>query len=567
MERIIQFINDNEWEKAAEAVLEKLEKEEFNDTLAILAATVNEHFGDDEMVFSFVTKGLQYNYQNYELYMLLGNYYTKRNVNQAYLCYENAEYFCGINGNKDDYNYISQVKEEFKKENDVDVPSFSFVILSHDTFDVIKECINSIRENCKAYTYELVVVDNASTDGSREWLLSQADITLVCNNENVKASVGYNQGIAASSRGNDIMLLNAAVMMPNTMFTLRLDLYDSDKNGAAECVTNYHLFEKKFMQMSEYVSYSEKNNLPGALCEYRPILNDFAMLIKRKVLDVIGNRGMDESLAMYEDTDLCMRILSHGYRNIFCWNSFIFCGEKQRGTDATLMQENKAIFEKKWGINPGYYGNSRTDLVAMITQSEDAKIHVLEVGCGMGATLGAIKYRYPNSSVYGIELVESVAKLGNANFDIICQDVEEAILPFEEEIFDYIFFGDVLEHLKYPEKVLKEMKRYLKPEGCVIASIPNLMNAENIYQILHGFFPYEDSGIRDRTHLRFFTYAEIVNMLQRAGYQLTNVMVTRCDGLTTNDFKDFFDKLLEIPGVADRNYFDVLQFLVCARKM
>lgn len=566
MENIIQFIHDNEWERAAEAVLEKLNNSEFNDILAILAATVNEHFGDDEMVFSFVLKGLEYNYKNYELYILLGNYYAKRNANQAYLCYENAEYFCEINGNKEDEEYISQIKDKFKKEHDVSIPSFSFVILSDDRIDVMKECIDSIRRNCKAYTYELVVVDNASTDGSREWLLSQKDITLICNDKNVAASIRYNQGIAAASRNNDIMLLNAAtVMMPNTMFTLRLDLYNSDKNGVAECVSNYQLMETNLCEMSEYIKYSENNNLPDILCEYRPILNGDAMLIKRKVLDVIG--GMDESFAVFEDIDLCMSGLSHGYRNIFCWNSFIYSGEKQRITDVTLMQKSRAVFMKKWGITPDYYGNIRTDLISMIEQSEDAIIHVLEVGCGMGATLGAIKYKYPNSYVYGIEVIESVAKLGNVNFDIICEDVEEAILPFEEEKFDYIIFGDVLEHLKYPEKVLNEMKRYLKPEGCVIASIPNLMNAETIYQLLHGFFPYEDSGIRDRTHLRFFTYYEIVNMLQRTGYQATKVMAKYCDGFTTNDFKEFFDKLLEIQGVTERKYFDVYQYLVCAKKL
>ncbi|MCM1295541.1 MAG: methyltransferase domain-containing protein [Muribaculaceae bacterium] len=572
MESIIQLINENEWEKAAEEVLQKLEKKEFNDTLAILAATVNEHFGDDEMVVSFVTKGLRYNYKNYELYMLLGNYYAKRNINQAYLCYENAEYFCGINGNRADYDYISQMKEAFADEYHINVPAFSFVILSHNKMDAIKDCISSIRKTCKEDIYEIIVVDNASTDGSREWLLSQENITLICNDENVKDAVGYNQGINAALENTDIMLLSAdAVMMPNAMFTLRLGLYASDKNGAAGSATNHsiqkQMIESKFTQMSEYIEYCEKNNLPGDLCEYRPMLDGFAMLIKRKVLNMVWENGLDENLTLYEDIDMGMRMLSHGYRNVLCWNSFIFCREKQWVIDAEKMQESETILKKKWGINPAYYANSRMDLISLIAEDENAKIRVLEVGCGLGATLGAIKYKYPNACVYGVELVENVARLGSANFDIICADVEEAILPFEEDFFDYIIFGDVLEHLKYPEEVLKIMKKYLKHNGCVLASIPNVMNAENIYQLLHGFFTYEDSGIRDKTHLRFFTYSEIVNMLQRAGYRMVGISGTYCNGLTTDDFKEFFDMLLNIPGVAERQYFDILQYLVCAEKI
>ena len=175
--------------------------------------------------------------------------------------------------------------------------------------------------------------------------------------------------------------------------------------------------------------------------------------------------------------------------------------------------------------------------------------------------MGKIKYKYPNSEVYGVEIVDKVAKLGASNFEIICDNIENNSLPFEERYFDYIIFGDVLEHLREPETVLLNIKRYLKSGGSIIASIPNIMNAETIYQLLHGFFTYEQSGIRDRTHLRFFTLYEIVNMMERVGYQIKEIDMSRAQGLTTRDFSEFFDKLLAIEGVAERKYFDALQYL------
>ena len=73
MDKIIQLINDDNWEAAANEVLNMLQTDVFTDETAILAATVNEHFGDDEMVLAFIRQGLRYNSENYELYLMLGH--------------------------------------------------------------------------------------------------------------------------------------------------------------------------------------------------------------------------------------------------------------------------------------------------------------------------------------------------------------------------------------------------------------------------------------------------------------------------------------------------------------
>lgn len=572
MDKIIQFITDNDWQAAAEAVLHKLETEKFNDELAILAATVNDYFGDDEMVFSFINQGLAYNYKNYELYLMLGNYYAKRNMNQAYLCYENALYYCEMSGNTEDYEELEQVKRNFTQEGIVNVNPYSIVIISHNTLEQTKICIDSIRQNCCKDTYEIIVVDNASVDGSREWL-QQEDIVLFVNAEELPIPVCYNQGMRCAAENNDIMLLDSSVvMMPNTMFTLRMGLYDSEKNGSAGCVANCsnnnQEVEEKHESIEDYKKYSVKNNIISEnVYEYKSWLNSAALLIKRSMLIRLGELDEQFMLTDFSDNDLGLCILNMGYRNVLCWNSFVFCGDTScyLKSDAqqrvTLMQRDRARFQEKWEMGPYYYSNVRKDLIAFIRHEQSEHIRVLEIGCGIGATLGKIKYKYPNSEVYGVEIVDKVAKLGASNFEIICENIEDNSLPFEERYFDYIIFGDVLEHLREPETVLLNIKRYLKPGGSIIASIPNIMNAETIYQLLHGFFTYEQAGIRDRTHLRFFTLYEIVNMMERVGYQIKEIDMSRAQGLTTRDFSEFFDKLLAIEGVAERKYFDALQYL------
>ena len=577
MEQIVQMIQDNQWEEAALAIMNKLESDTYDDTLAVLAATVNEHYGDKETFLLNIETGLKYNYQNYELYLMLGNYYADLNHNQAFLCYENAEYYCKLNGSEEDLAYICQVKQTFEDTHNITVTPYSFVILSYNTVDLTRNCIESIRRTCNPDTYELIVVDNASSDGSVEWLREQKDLILIENKENAGFPAGCNQGIRAATPQNDIMLLNSdTIMMPNAMFTLRMGLYDSEQNGMAGSVTNYaannQVVDQTFASVKEYHQYAVKNNVPvERKYEYKVWLVGFALLLKRTALNQVGMLDERFTPGNYEDNDLGIRFLKKGFRNVLCWNSFIFHwgskSFKQEGAQIykNIMQVNSIKYKEKWGISPTYYMNARTDLMQLIQHDLQRPIRVLEIGCGAGVTLGRIQYCYPNAEVHGVELVEEVASLGAVNFDIICGNIEQMELPYEQEYFDYIIFGDVLEHLVSPALVLEKIRRYLKKDGCVLASIPNLMNAEVIYSLLRGQFPYEEAGIRDETHLRFFTYQEIVKMFGKTGYKIEAVMTTLVERSTTRAYKEFFDQLLSIEGVADREFFDAYQYLVRAR--
>ncbi len=86
---------------------------------------------------------------------------------------------------------------------------------------------------------QIIVVDNASEDGSVEWLRGQKDILLIENQENRGFPAGCNQGIAAADADADIFLLNNDTILPeNALFWLRMGLYESEKNGAVGSVSN-----------------------------------------------------------------------------------------------------------------------------------------------------------------------------------------------------------------------------------------------------------------------------------------------------------------------------------------
>ncbi len=100
--------------------------------------------------------------------------------------------------------------------------------------------------------------------------------------------------------------------------------------------------------------------------------------------------------------------------------------------------------------------------------------------------------------------------------------VEIPKLP--EATFDLVTFTDVLEHLVEPAEALRLTKRVLAPGGRVIASIPNIRFWHALMSITRGRdFPYQDSGIFDRTHLRFFTAKSIPRLFEDAGYKIERI--------------------------------------------
>ena len=169
-----------------------------------------------------------------------------------------------------------------------------------------------------------------------------------------------------------------------------------------------------------------------------------------------------------------------------------------------------------------YYDNVNPDLLAKIPVT--AK-RVLEVGCGSARLGEAFKARSPDSQYFGIELFESAAKEAATVIDgVICASIEQdtSLALKLAASFDTLVFGDVLEHLQDPWKVLTELRQYIEPGGSCIACIPNVAHWSLISGLLQGKWDYQDAGLLDRTHLRFFTLDSAVEMFQKAGWTVVD---------------------------------------------
>ena len=95
-------------------------------------------------------------------------------------------------------------------------------------------------------------------------------------------------------------------------------------------------------------------------------------------------------------------------------------------------------------------------------------------------------------------------------------DIEKYLWAQEEAVFDRIILNDVLEHLHDPKRVLEECRKHLAENGEIIVSIPNVAHNSILVGLCLGRFDYDSTGLLDRTHVHFFTYATFTELLKEA---------------------------------------------------
>ena len=172
-----------------------------------------------------------------------------------------------------------------------------------------------------------------------------------------------------------------------------------------------------------------------------------------------------------------------------------------------------------------YFEFDRPELRALVPA--DAR-RVLDVGCGAGA-LGAALREERGIEVMGLELSPDAAARARERLDAVVEanldDLEE--LPFERGSFDAMVFGDVLEHLHDPHRLLRVLRPWLADHGALVCSIPNVAHWSVVLPLLtQDRWPYADAGLLDRTHVHFFTLTEAELMLRGCGFTLEAAATT-----------------------------------------
>jgi SAM-dependent methyltransferase len=159
--------------------------------------------------------------------------------------------------------------------------------------------------------------------------------------------------------------------------------------------------------------------------------------------------------------------------------------------------------------------NERPEVLAHVPVDVSA---ALDVGCAFGTFGSALKAARDSAVVYGIEPSALAATAARGKLDAVVEGFFPQDVPPTWHGFDLVCFNDSLEHMTDPWAALAAAVELVRPGGTVIASIPNVRFLDvSINLLARGRWPYQDDGVLDRTHLRFFTRSTMVELFATAG--------------------------------------------------
>ncbi|SFA51832.1 Glycosyltransferase, GT2 family [Anoxybacillus pushchinoensis] len=375
----------------------------------------------------------------------------------------------------------------------------SIIILTHNKLDYTKQCIESIRQYTREGTYEIIVVDNHSTDGTVEWLQLQKDIRTIFNNENVGFPKGCNQGIQVATGENILLLNNDVIVTKNWLDHLLVCLHSADDIGAVGPVTNsaayYSTIPVNYTSVDEmHVFASQHNVLDPNKWEERLKLIGFCMLIKREAVDKVGLLDERFTPGNFEDDDYSVRLRKAGYRLMLCKDTFIHhYGSVSWQDDSNgyskLLRDNQKKFEEKWNIDVKAYA-IEWEILSEITMDRKTNMNVLHIGCGAGATLLKIKQEYPQATLYGVEQNAFAIKEAQ-RYAYVANDLEDG--EIKKQKFDFILYSNRMFTLD--DYVLRFVVDHLKPNGQFFAHVQNVGHFRVIEELIAGRHPL------DRTNL------------------------------------------------------------------
>jgi methionine biosynthesis protein MetW len=172
----------------------------------------------------------------------------------------------------------------------------------------------------------------------------------------------------------------------------------------------------------------------------------------------------------------------------------------------------------------GLFDPARTnpnDAHSILMRLVPPKTRVLELGCSSGYLSGYL-VREKNCYVTGFELDPAATRIAATR----CQEVYTADLDNVASLevakgpYDVLLAPAVLEHLKYPERVLEVVRSKLAPNAIVLVSVPNIAHWSSRLKLLRGSFDYTDYGLMDRTHVHFYTVQTGKALLENNGYRV-----------------------------------------------
>ena len=420
------------------------------------------------------------------------------------------------------------------------------LIVAYNAITTLSSVLNRIPPEVWKNVEEVAVFDDASPDETHvvgvgyKAVTGIEKLTVLRNEKNL--GYGGNQKLGYSyflNKGFDVVVLlhGDGQYAPEIL----ADMYAPIVNGEADAVFGSRMMKefggarKGGMPLYKFVgnkilTFAENKALGMSLTEFHSGYRAYSLEALKKI---VMSKMTDD---FHFDTEIIIKLHHQGFRikevpiPTYYGDEICYVNGMKYARDVfkALVRYKKTVravnvYPEFAEYAPHYpLKKSRFSSHDYFMRLCGANHDILDVGCGEG--FFAAEIAKENNRVTGVDILPH-PQCASAFVQYVSADLDTGLdgaLPaLEGKTFDRVLLQDVLEHLRFGDKILHQCRPLLKENGRLLVSVPNVANITIRLMLLLGRFDYTQRGILDKTHLRFYTRKTARRFLQNAGYEIT----------------------------------------------
>ena len=447
-----------------------------------------------------------------------------------------------------------------------DAPLVSIVVLAYNKVEFTKQCIESIYKYTEGIDYELVVVNNGSSDGTHVYFESLPKKRVVYIEKNQGPCYGFNEGIKAAKGRYVACVCNDFIFTKNWLSNLITCIQSDERIGyvspGSSYISNFQQINCNYSTQEEMQKFAEEYNVSDPRkWEERIRLLPNVLFVKREIFDIVGYFDPVFIYGDFADDDLAFRIRRAGYKLVYAGDTFthhfghVTVGKVQRENKS--LEVGREIFISKYGVdswNDVQYDMNLINTIEYGNMAGSSNITILGIDPLCGATLLQIKNRFNSDCNAKIKLSASTSNpkyypdLITICNKVICGNIDTVKRDFTGHKFDYIVFNTPVNDYSNYCFILESMESLLNEGGHIMLSFKNRIN------LLTDHLKFDQS-----------TITSFVNEFHEFNSRLSkgNLKISKCINenlnLTDEQNKEIFESCKAINGIDTNQVGNILR--------
>lgn len=363
------------------------------------------------------------------------------------------------------------------------IKKVSIVVLAYNHLDYTKLCIESLLKYTLNIDYELIVVNNGSTDETKEYFESLTSIKKINLNDNIGFCGGFNSGFEVCEGEYIIAVSNDLILTPRWANNLLSCIESDEKIGMVVPACNYSSYMQSvkcnYNSLDELIQFAENYNVSNPLkWEERLRLIGYTFIIKRDLLEQVG--WLDENLnGAFDDDDLSFRVRRKGYKLIFARDTFVHhygaVTVKQDYKNNNLLLINREKFIEKYNLDSWEATGVNLNILNRISSSKyQNEINILGINPLCGGTLLQIRNKFKAENMQNVNLFAFIEdERYRTDLMTICSEVgigniNDINVYFNNQRFDYIIIEKPIKQCYNINSLVSKLKSVLCLKGKII---------------------------------------------------------------------------------------------------